>query len=104
MPATSRPAHAHIRTVQVSVFSSVQSRAEQETDGNGRMARLPLLGGAPPVDLLRLDARRDCRRKHPDALDQTTRPGLSRATPFNVARLDAPLPSPRFLPTPLEVR
>ena len=49
-------------------FSSVQSRAEQDTDGNGRMARLPLLGGAPPVDLLRLDARRNCRRKHPDAL------------------------------------
>ena len=33
-----------------------------------------------------------------------TRPGLSRATPFNVAPLNAPLPSPRFLPTPLEVR
>ena len=73
MPATSRPTHAHIRTVQVSVFSSVQSRAEQDTDGNGRMARLPLLGGAPPVDLLRLDARRNCRRKHPDALADQTR-------------------------------
>ena len=76
----SRPAHAHIRTVlQVSVFSSVQYftvlqfRAEQDTDGNGRMARLPLLGGAPPVDLLRLDARRNCRRKHPDALADQTR-------------------------------
>ena len=54
-------------------FSSVQSRAEQDTDGNGRMARLPLLGGAPPVDLLRLDARRNCRRKHPDALTDQTR-------------------------------
>ena len=54
-------------------FSSVQSRAEQDTDGNGRMARLPLLGGAPPVDLLRLDARRNCRRKHPDALADQTR-------------------------------
>ena len=29
--------------------SSVQFRAEQDTDGNGRMARLPLLGGAPPL-------------------------------------------------------
>ena len=54
-------------------FSSVQFRAEQDTDGNGRMARLPLLGGAPPVDLLRLDARRNCRRKHPDALADQTR-------------------------------
>ena len=53
--------------------SSVQFRAEQDTDGNGRMARLPLLGGAPPVDLLRLDARRNCRRKHPDALADQTR-------------------------------
>ena len=53
--------------------SSFQFRAEQDTDGNGRMARLPLLGGAPPVDLLRLDARRNCRRKHPDALADQTR-------------------------------
>ena len=65
--------HNDSSQLQVSVFSSVQFRAEQDTDGNGRMARLPLLGGAPPVDLLRLDARRNCRRKHPDALADQTR-------------------------------
>ena len=69
-PATSRPAHAHISSVQFSSVSSGQSRRPTVT---AEMARLPLLGGAPPVDLLRLDARRDCRRKHPDALADQTR-------------------------------
>ena len=40
--------HNDSSQLQVSVFSSVHFRAEQDTDGNGRMARLPLLGGAPP--------------------------------------------------------
>ena len=35
MPATSRPTHAHIRTVQVSVFSSVPFRETRPRGGHG---------------------------------------------------------------------
>ena len=84
-PATPGPAHAHqFSSVQFSSvqFSSVQFSSVQFSSGQlpkwrptvtAEVARLPLLGGAPPVDLLRLDARRKIRRKRPDALADQTR-------------------------------
>ena len=68
-PARTRTVHS-FRSVCSVPFSPGQSRIPTVT---AEMARLPLLGGAPPVDLLRLDARRNCRRKHPDALADQTR-------------------------------
>ena len=72
MPATPSPAHS-----QAVQFSSVQFSSGQLPKWiptvTAELARLPLLGGAPPVDLLRLDARRKIRRKRPDALADQTR-------------------------------
>ena len=71
MPATSRPTHAHVGTVHVSVpFSPGQSRIPTVT---AEWPGCRCLAAPPPVDLLRLDARRNCRRKHPDALADQTR-------------------------------
>ena len=64
-PAPRTHTSGPFRSVCSVPFSPGQSRIPTVT---AEMARLPLLGGAPPVDLLRLDARRNCRRKHPDAL------------------------------------
>ena len=76
-PATPGPAHAHqFSSVQFSSvqFSSVGAAAEVETGGRVTAERRGCRClGAPPVDLLRLDARRKFRRKRPDALADQTR-------------------------------
>ena len=101
MPATSRPAHAHIRTVQVisSVqFSSGQSRIPTVT---AEWPGCRCLAEPPPLTCF--DSTRAAIADVSTPTPWRTRPGLSRATPFNAARLDAPLPlsplpPPRFLP------
>ena len=70
-------------------FSSGQSRIPTVT---AEWPGCRCLAEPPPVDLLRLDARRDCRRKHPDALPGGPDQGC-RGRPRSTSRVSTP-PSP----------
>ena len=97
VPATSRPAHAHVRTVHVSVqFSSGQSRIPTVT---AEWPGCRCLAEPPPLTCF--DSTRAAIADVSTPTPWLTRPGLSRATPFNAARLDAPLP---LSPLPLSPR
>ena len=65
MPATSDPAHAH----------AVSRAPTYGTAPAQQPGSIPTVTARsrPPVELLRLDARRNCRRKRPDALANQTR-------------------------------